>query len=322
LSDIAVSNGNIIPSYTQTETEDVVDGLIVPVYENTSLPGVWRVAIGLEDAEPTLADMKITWVGDGDFTVEYSLDGTTWKNPNLASTESLDNTDIIDVRITFDGGIADDPSFVSLLRVIIYTDKNFRGTREDRFASMSGNGLSSTQYFEPIEYADFNGIRLLSGQIQTTADDSFDGEEEAGDLEINAFDMWIKPVVGNIISGTGFSVSRIGNTITYTGLSSLVVNGVSVSSGATVFTSDSWYHIAGIFTTPDNYAFTVGVTDTLVSQLSAMNAEVDTVGLQQIYAAYLGLPGLIVEDSSSIAIAESNPAANLYAHVWGITPAG
>lgn len=322
MTDVAVANDAIVPSYTQTETEIVVDGLIVPVYENTSLPGVWRTSIGLADAESTLADLKITWVGEGDFTVEYSIDGTTWKNPNLGPTESLVNTTIVDVRITFDGGIIDDPSFVSVLKVTVYTNKNFRGSRTDRTASMSGNGLSSQLYYEPIEYADFNGIKLISGTIGTTVDASYEGEEEAGDLDINAFDMWAKPVAGNIISGSGFSVSRSGNTITYTGLSSLVVNGTSVSSGATVFVSDSWYHIAGIFTTAGNYAFTVGVTDMLISQLSSINGDVNTTGLQQIYEAYLGLPGMVVDDSSSIVIAEASPAVNLYAHVWGITPAG
>lgn len=322
LTDVAVANDSIVPSYTQTETEEVVDGLIVPVYENTSLPGVWQTSVGLGDSEGSLADMKITWTGEGDFTVEYSLDGTTWKNPNLGPTESLDDTDIVEIRITFDGGIVDDPSFVGLLKLTVYTDKDFRATRTDRFASMAGNGLCSNQYYEPIEYSDFNGIKLLSSNIVITDDDSYEGEEEAGDLDLNGFDMWVKPVAGNIISATGVSVSRSGNTIVYSGLSSLVVNGTSVSSGATVFNSDSWYHIAGIFTTPDNYAFTVGVTDMLISQMSSINGDVDTAGLQQIYSAYLGLPGLVVEDSSSISIVEESPATNLYAHVWGITPAG
>lgn len=322
MTDIAVSNDSIVPSYTQTETEVVEDGLIVPVYENTSLPGVWQTSVGLDDSEAVLADMKVTWTGEGDFTVEYSLDGTTWKNPSLAATESLENTDIVEIRITFDGGIVDDPSYVSSVKLIVYTDKKFKGTRSDRIASMSGNGLSSGQYYEPIEYADFNGIKLLSGAISTTVDASYEGEEEVGDLDLNGFDMWVKPVAGNIISGSGFSVSRSGNTITYTGLSSLVINGVSVTSGATVFTSDSWYHIAGIFTTPGNYALSVGVTNMLISQLSAINGVVDTVGLQQIYASYLGLPGLVVDDSSAVTIGEGTPAANLYAHVWGITAAG
>jgi hypothetical protein len=323
LTDVAVSEDTIVPAYSQTETEVVEDGLIVPVYENTSLPGVWQTSIALGDVpETTLADAKITWLGEGDYTIEYSLDGTTWKDPSLAPTESLTNSSVIDLRITFDGGIVDDPSYVSSLRVVIYTDKNFNGSRADRFASMSGNGMASTLYYEPIEYADFNGIKLLSGAINTTVDASYEGEEEVGDLNITAFDMWIKPVAGNILSATGISVARSGNTITYSGLSALVVNGVSVTSGATVFTSDSWYHIAGIFTTPGNYALSVGVTNTLISQLSAISRSVNVAGLQASYAAYLGLPGLVVNDTSDVGIGEGSPATNLYAHVWGITPAG
>ena len=82
---------------------------------SNSFAGVWQSSISLGEApETTLADMMIEWLGEGDFTVEYSLDdGTTWKNPNLAPTESLDNSDVIDVRISFDGGIVDDPSYVS-----------------------------------------------------------------------------------------------------------------------------------------------------------------------------------------------------------------
>ena len=323
LTDVVVANGNIIPSYTQTESEVVVDGLITTEYTNTSLPGTWIFSMGLDSApESTLADARITWSGEGSFTVEYSLDGTTWKNPNLAPTESLDNTDSIQLRVTFAGGIVDDTSYVSSLKLVVYVDKNFKGTKSDRFASMSGNGLASEQQYEPIEYADFNGIKLLSGAINTTVDASYGGEEEAGDLNITGFDMWVKPVAGNIISGTGFSVSRSGNTIVYSGLSSLVVNGVAVSSGATVFTSDSWFHIAGIFTTAGNYALTVGVTNTLIAQLSAIYDTINTAGLQQMYAAYLGIPGLVVNDSSTVTIDEGSPAANLYAHVWGITPAG
>jgi hypothetical protein len=117
-------------------------------------------------------------------------------------------------------------------------------------------------------------------------------------------------------------VARSGNTITYSGLGALVVNGVSVTSGTTVFTSDSWYHIAGIFTTPGNYALSVGVTNTLISQLSAISRSVNVAGLQASYAAYLGLPGLVVNDTSDVGIGEGSPATNLYAHVWGITPAG
>lgn len=324
LTDVAVSNDSIVPSYTQSESEVVEDGLIVPVYTNTSLPGVWQTSISLgEVPESTLADMRLTWFGEGDFTVEYSLDdGTTWKNPNLGPTESLDNADVIDIRVTFDGGIVDDTSYVGSLNIVVYIDKTFLGNRSDRFASLTGNGLASEEYFEPIEYADFNGIQLLSGAIALTADNSYNGEEEAGDLNITGFEMWVKPVAGNILSGTGISVARSGNTITFSGLSTLTVNGVSVTSGATVFNSNSWYHIAGIFTTAANPALNIGVTNTLVSQLSVITNALTLTGLQQLYAAYLGLPGLVLTDTTDVEIAEAVPATNLYAHVWGITPAG
>jgi hypothetical protein len=321
LTDVAISNDRLIPSYEQTESETVEDGLIVPVYENTSLPGEWRGSLILDDIAD-VADMKITWQGYGNYTVEYSLDnGDTWKNPDQAPTETLTNSDVIDIRVSFTGGIVDDDSYVNSVRLIVYADKQFRGTFSDRTASLSA-GMNSNKYYEPIEYADFNGVKLTSGSIVTSIDNSYEGEEEPGDLDLHGFDMWIKPVAGNILSATGVSVSRSGNTVTFSGLSSLVVNGIEITSGATVFDSDSWYHIAGIFSTPDNYAFAVGATGAVVSQFSVIPNEVTVNGLKQMYSAYLGLPGLVVNDSSEVVITEESPATNLYAHVWGITPAG
>ncbi|QDK02901.1 hypothetical protein KNU71_gp220 [Streptomyces phage Braelyn] len=324
LTDVGIVAGTIVPSYSQTESEVVEDGLIVPVYTNTSLPGVWHASLALTAIpETTVSDAKIAWHGEGGFTLEYSVDGgTTWLTPSTFGSTVLDNESVIDVRVTFDGGIVDDESYVSSIEIVAYLDKYYRGSRSDRTALLNGAGVSSDAYYEPIEYADVNGLQMTSGTIDISLDSSYDGEEEPGDLNVNGFDMWVKPAAGNIFSASGISVTRSGNTIVFSGLSSLTVNGQSVTSGATVFTSDSWYHIAGIFSTPGNYAMSVGAANTLISQLSIIYGSLSLPGLQQIYAAYLGLPGLVISDSSVIDIGEGSPATNLYAHVWGITAAG
>ena len=324
LTDIAIVDGTIVPSYSQTETEVLEDGLFVPVYVNTSLPGVWRASLAMTSVpEETVSDAKMNWRGEGSYTIEYSTDGgTNWLPPSSFGGTTLTNESVIDVRVTFDGGIIDDPSFVSSIEIVAYLDKYYRGSRTDRTALMTGSGVASDVHYEPIEYADVNGLNISSGDIAISLDNSYEGEEEPGDLDVNGFDMWVKPAVGNIFSATGISVARSGNTIVFSGLASLTINGVSVTSGATVFGSDSWYHIAGVFSTPGNYAMTVADDGTLISQLSIIYGDLSLSGLQQIYAAYLGLPGLVINDSSSVVIGEESPATNLYAHVWGITPAG
>lgn len=324
LTDAAVVDDTIMPSYSQTETEVVEDGLIVPVYENTSLPGVWQSSISFGSIpESVVTDARINWKGQGSYSLEYSLDGgTTWLAPSDAGATSLDNDSVIDIRVTFTGGIIDDTSFVESIEVVAYLDKYFRGSRTDRTAQMSGTGVASDAYYEPIEYADINGLRMISGAINVSIDDSYDGEEEAGDLEVTGFDMWVKPAVGNIFNASGITVQRSGNTITHSGLSALTVNGVSVTTGTTVFGSDSWYHIAGVFATPANPAMQVGNPGTVIAQLSTIYDDITLAGLQQMYAAYLGLPGLVVNDTSDVTIGEGSPATNLYAHVWGITAAG
>ncbi len=324
LSDTVIIDDTIAPGYSQSESSVVEDGLIIPVYTNTSLPGTWQASIAFNVIpETTISDARINWKGQGSYTIEYSLDGgTVWLTPSDSGATTLDNDSTIDIRITFDGGIVDDTSFVEYIEVVAYLDKYFRGSRSDRTAQMSGTGVASDNYYEPIEYADINGLRMISGAINVSLDSSYAGEEEPGDLFIRGFDMWVKPTAGNILNATGVNVERSGNTIVFSGFSAFTVNGASVSSGATVFGSDSWYHIAGVFTTPANLALQIGSPGIIIAQLSAIYDTINLAGLQQMYAAYLGLPGLVVNDSSDVGIDEATPTTNLYAHVWGITPAG
>lgn len=324
MTDSAIVGDTITPSYSQTETDVVEDGLLVPVYTNTSLPGTWQASIAFNVIpESVVTDARINWKGEGSYLLEYSLDGgTTWFTPSDSGATLFDNNTVIDIRVTFTGGLVDDTSYVDSIEVVAYLDKYFNGTRTDRTAQMSGRGVASADYYEPVEYADINGLRIITGAINVSVDNSYNGEEEPGDLNVTGFDMWVKPSTGNIFNAAGISVARSGNTITYSGLSALTVNGVSVSSGATVFGSDSWFHIAGVFTTAANPAMQIGSPGTILAQLSIIYDSLNLAGLQQMYAAYLGLPGLIVNDSSTVGIDDASPAANLYAHVWGITPAG
>ncbi|UVK60893.1 hypothetical protein SEA_JIMJAM_47 [Streptomyces phage JimJam] len=323
MTDIVIANDIIVPSYTQTETEEVVDGLIVPVYENTSLPGVWIGSMELGMTIAGITDAVIRYKGEGSFTIDCSIDGgSTWQAVTNANSFSLTETDSIAVRVTFSGGIVDDQSYVDWIQIVGYADKAFLGTRSDRAATLSGTAVMAREFYEPIEYADDNGIKILTGNIAVAIDGSYSGEEEPGDLNINGIDMWIKPVAGNIITAGSASISRSGNTIVFSGFSSVTVNGVSVTSGSTVFTSDSWYHIGGVFTTPGNYALTIGVANAQIAQASAIYGDISLAGLQQMYSAYLGLPGLSIDDSTIIGITTPDPEALLYAHVWSISPAG
>ncbi|AXH67242.1 hypothetical protein SEA_WOFFORD_46 [Streptomyces phage Wofford] len=323
IDNVVIANDFIVPSYEQTETEEVVDGLIVPIYTNTSIPGTWIGSVPLGMTLAGISDAIIRYRGEGSFTIECSTDnGTTWQDVDNAPSFDLDETDSIGIKVSFTGGIVDDQSYVDYVQVIGYEDKNINGTRSDRAAVLNGTGISSIKTYQPIEYADDNGLLILSGDISVGIDSSYDGEEEPGDLDINGIDMWVKPVAGNIISAGANSISRVGNTITFSGYSDVTVNGVSVASGATVFVNDSWYHIGGVFSTPGNYPITIGTANARIGPASAIYGDISLAGLQQIYASYLGLPGLTVDDESVIGITTPADEALLYAHVWGITPAG
>lgn len=324
LTDTVVANDTIVPFYTQSESTVIVDGLPTIEFTNTSVAGIWQSSLELSGApEAILAEGRLLWYGEGDFTIEYSLDGLVWNPPADLATESLTNTDSIDVRVSFTGGIVDDPSFVDYINLVVYTDKDFIGSLDNRFASFTGTGVTSQNYFEPIEYADFNGIKITTGEITITTDASFNGEEETPDqLFITGFDLWVKAAVGNIVVAGANTITRSGDTIVFSGFDAVTVNGELVTTGATVFGNDDWMHIGAVLTTPLNPTITVGDDGASVAQFSALYGEVDGTGMQQIYAAYLGLPGVVVEDSSTVTISQPANPTKLYSNIWGITPAG
>lgn len=324
ITDTVVANNTIVPFYSTSESEVIVDGLPTTVFTNTSLAGTWQSSLELSGVpEATLAEGRLDWYGEGGFTIEYSLDGITWKVPSDMASESFVNTDSIDVRVSFTGGVVDDPSFVDYINLVVYTDKEFAGSLNNRFASFTGVGVTSKNYYEPIEYADFNGIDITTGEITITMDASFNGEEETPDqLYITGFDLWTKAAAGNIVTAGANTITRSGNTIVFSGFSAVTVNGELVTTGATVFGNDDWMHIGAVLTTPLNPTIIVGDDGSSVAQFSALYGDIDGTGMQQIYDAYLGLPGVVVDDSSPITISQPANPTKLYSNIWGITPAG
>lgn len=325
ITNTVVANDMIVPFYTTSESEVIVDGFPTTVFTNTSVSGTWRSSIELNSApESVLSEGRLIWSGEGAFTVEYSIDnGTTWKNPNILPSESFTNTSSIDVRVTFAGGVVDDPSFVDYINIVVYTNKNFTGSLDNRFASFTGTAMTSQNYYEPIEYADFNGINITTGEITITTDSSFNGEEETPDqLYITGFDLWVKAAVGNIVTAGVNTITRSGDTIVFSGFSAVTVNGVIVTSGTTVFGNNDWKHIGAVLTTPLNPTIIVGDDGSSVAQFSALYGDVDGTGMQQIYAAYLGLPGVVVDDTSIVSISQPATPTKIYSNIWGITPAG
>lgn len=325
ITNTVVANDMIIPFYTTSESEVIVDGFPTTVFTNTSVAGTWRSSIQLNIApESVLAEGRLIWSGEGLFTIEYSIDnGATWKNPDLLPGESFSNADSIDVRVAFTGGVIDDTSFVDYISIVVYTDKTFTGSIDNRFASFAGTAVTSQNYYEPIEYADFNGIEITTGEITITTDSSFDGEEETPDqLYITGFDLWIKAAAGNIVTAGANTITRSGNTIVFSGFDAVTVNGTIVTSGATVFGNNDWMHIGAVLTTPLNPTITVGDDGSSVAQFSALYGNIDGTGMQQIYSAYLGLPGVVVDDSSIVTISQPVNPTTIYSNIWGITPAG
>lgn len=324
LTDTVVSNNTIVPFYTTSESVVIVDGLPTTVFTNTSIAGTWQSSLELSGVpEAPLAEARLIWYGEGSFTIQYSLDGTTWNAPSGLAAESLTNTDSIEVRVSFTGGIVDDTSFVDYINLVAYVDKGFTGSLSNRSASFTGVGVTSQNYYEPIEYADFNGIDITTGEITITTDSSFNGEEETPDqLYITGFDLWTKAAIGNIVTAGANTITRSGNTIVFSGFDAVTVNGMIVTSGTTVFGNNDWKHIGAVLTTPLNPTITVGDDGSSVAQFSALYGDIDGTGMQQIYAAYLGLPGAVVDDTSVVSISQPATPTKIYSNIWGITPAG
>ena len=154
-------------------------GSLVPLFDattNLSLPGTWDGVVGL-GAIPlaSIQGVKLSWNGDGNFTVKTSLDGTTYTNcingqlvPNTISINPT--SQVLDIRVIFTGGVALDISAVRDITLTVYITNKVRGSDISRNLLLSGSVTSANESNEPIERNSATGLNFYGGYATLTTD--------------------------------------------------------------------------------------------------------------------------------------------------------
>lgn len=284
-------NDNV--TYTDTRVQPVAIG-------EFSQPGSWTVAVPLDSmGDMSIYGVSVSWSGIG-ATVETSLDGSVWspaKSDRLVPdiVEGMDPTGTdLQIRVSFDGGIANDSSYLERLEVV--------GFRDNRVENITARPVTVTHPavlrndYEPNLYRDTNGISLAGGTL-TIGPDPAEEPDIARTLE-----LWMKPLSGAVAVNVGGTVYRNGaaDTTLPVGEWSLVhyVAAADIAGNITV-SGDAIIGQATIYPTA----------------LSA--AEVNT-----IWKSYTGNNVVRYTDTNTIGVSEDAVPGSVYEHDWSINAAG
>lgn len=291
-------------NYGVFDNTDVVSDQLVPTQDatGTSVASRWYYSVDLAATAnvTTVYGFQLDWDGVG-ATVAVSLDGTTWENVtrgvNCTTIPSGTTTagKVLQVRVTFPGGILNDTSYVKSLNLI--------GIRQAASIVTSGRtitptGASPEREYNFLQYHENDGIWIPSGATVLISADAL------GASVTRTIELLIKRT-----GGTNPTLSLTGtNYINGAAGSATLVDGQWVlwhvvlaadSSAALTITGPAQVSYVGVY----DYALTAG-------QVAA------------IYADYVGTDAPRIADASVINVSESASAANIYAHDWAISASG
>lgn len=310
-----------------------VNSRLVNLYDEVSetwLGGTWTYQFSVDSdlgAGITLNGSRISWDSLETITVETSLDGTTWSPvanlDSIVGTQSLSSGFAISVRITLP--TTSDQTYVDNLKIVFYTNKNVIGSDESLLATFI-NPLTITLSDRNIEPASFNdnlGVILPANNgFSIPADTDFDA--------YNAVEMTVK-FATSTVSKTVLSVGSASITTNgsgqwvFTGLSALYIDGVAVTSPATV-SAGMWHHVLAVFsgTTSQVYvgnsaASTAGYP-MRVGYLALYTNDITPTMAEAIYDTWVGTAAIRVTEPAIGNVSESGYKA--YTFDWSITGAG
>lgn len=281
----------------------VVDDQLVPQFNaDTSLAGSWTTTIPLTAADTTsMYGVSFDWEGSG-VLIEASLTGTTWETVvrgvglNIIPV-GFDPTgkDLI-VRVSFAGGIIDDPSYIDNLSLLAF--------RTGIPPILSGRTITFSKAYQqkhhlPVEMQDQWGAEILSGGSITIGADTTSAAVQPRTVAI-----WIKPTSTTL------------PTFTLTGTK--YQDGVA-NSGALMVGKWTLLH----FVEAANITGSIKITGPAqVGQVTLYDTALSAGTIANISAAYSKANSLLAGDSSVIGVTQSPAGATIYAHDWAIVGAG
>lgn len=310
-----------------------VNSRLVNLYDETSdswLGGTWTYQYSVDSeigAGITLNGSRITWDSLGAITVETSTDGTTWSavtnGSSIVGVQDLSTGFGISVRITIP--TTTDQTYVDSLKLVFYTSKNVIGSDESLLATFVDplTVTLSDRVLEPSSFNDNAGVLLPANNgFSIPADTDFD--------TYNAVEMTVKfdtsTVSKTVLSVGSASITTNGTgQWTFTGLTALYVDGVAVTSPATI-SAGQWHHVLAVFTGTTSQVY-VGNNSAgssgypmRVGYLALYSNDITATMADAIYDAWVGTAAIRVSETSSANVSEGGYKG--YAFDWSITGAG
>lgn len=258
--------------------------------DGNSLPGVWTASVTTAHLT-SFTSAHVSWDGSG-FTAEYTLDGTAWHALAQHGVVNMGTDPDFDVRITFNGGVEEDPAQLTSLTVYVLATDTLLSDKGIRTLTFSADPMidGAINIDTTMTVAAAPGGGTLPTQ-EGPATGSVD-------LRIGTIEMWV-----TLNAGTTALVSPPAGTY-YT-------NGVAGNPTAGVRR-----HVVYVLTSLANTAFTVGPNMT-VDHLAVYPQKMTPTEVGDLYAANIG-GTFRVDDTGVIGVTERTPATDIYAYAWSM----
>jgi hypothetical protein len=267
----------------------------------TSITGKWFGNVILTTVDSaTIFGVNLDWEGGG-ATVEVSLDGAAWSAVTRGVNVSIippgfnpTNQQLI-VRVTFAGGIVDDPSYLDNLNVVVLRT----ATSPLAFRTITNSLAYQQRDYSPPQMHEQWGTQIQASGSITIGPDASDAAMHPRTIE-----LWIKK-----LNTTNPTINVTGTTYQ---------NGVAASTTLPV---GEWtlFHVVASADFTSNVVITGPAQ---VGQIIYYETQLTAGQVAEIAAAYSNAVSLRATDTSVIGVTQSTDAANIYAHDWAITGAG
>ena len=281
----------------------VANDQLAPQFQaGNSIAGKWLTNFNLGAAGvSSIYGVVVNWEGQG-ATVEVSLDGTTWETVTRGAkcttvSSGMDPTDkILHVRVSFPGGIPDDPAYVDNLNIVGITSgvSNTVAGRTVTFV----NSTPKRDYPPLVRHDNWGADLATGGTITVSADTSAEASP------IRTVEVWVKRT-----SATNITISASGT---------VYQNGVA---NASALTQNQWtlFHVVAAA----NITGTLTVTGPgQIGHIAVYPTALTAGDIAKIYAAYSANNAQRITDASIISVTEVAAPVSIYAHDWTIKSAG
>jgi hypothetical protein len=304
-------------------TLGIVSNELVNLYSDTDgefQAGTWTYQESFEiDAGTTIVNSRILWDASDDITAEKSEDGgVTWtaltNGGQIVYDKSLTSGYSVSIRLGIP--VSAEQISVEYLSVAFYSSLNIKGADEDLPATAMNPTATfvAEKHYPAASFNDRSGISLSSGSagLSIPRDDVFGGYfaiEMTIRVDSGANSATIL-YVDTASSQPTVSTDATGKW-TFSNLTALYVDGVSISSGTTVAPGE-WHHVLAVFAESlaavyigNNKTATAGYP-MRIGHLATYSDPVSSTDAQFIYNAWVGAPSVGINDESLVTLTDGD----------------